>query len=72
MKIVFAIDTNTAGGGERVIATLANCMSQKGHDTYLINSDSESSFYSISNKVTIVKMELDREQTGKVQRQLPA
>ena len=68
MKIVFAIDTNTAGGGERVIATLANCMSQKGHDTYLINSDSESSFYSISNKVTIVKMELDREQTRKVQR----
>lgn len=67
-KIVFAIDTNTAGGGERVIATLANYMSAKGYDTYLINSDSSSSFYPISSKVTVLKMGLDRNNTGRIQR----
>jgi glycosyltransferase involved in cell wall biosynthesis len=67
-KIVFAIDTNTAGGGERVIATLANYMSEKGYETYLINSDSSSSFYPISDKVEIIKMCLDREKTGRIQR----
>lgn len=67
-KVVFAIDTNTAGGGERVIATLANYMSSKGYDTYLINSDSSSSFYLIDSKVHIVKMHLDMEKAGKVRR----
>jgi len=67
-KIVFAIDTNTAGGGERVIATLANYMSEKGHETYLINSDSDSSFYPINEKVNVLKMNLDRSRAGRVGR----
>lgn len=67
-KVAFAIDTNTAGGGERVIATLANYMSNKGYETYLINSDSTSAFYEIDKRVHIMKMNLDREQTGKLRR----
>lgn len=67
-KIVFAIDTNTAGGGERVIATLANYMCEKGYETYLINSDTSSSFYPINENVIVLKMGLDREKTGRIQR----
>ena len=69
-KIVFAIDTNSAGGGERVIATLANYFGAKGYETYLINSDSSSAFYPISPSVTVVKMGLDRGKSGRIRRVL--
>ncbi len=59
-KIVFTIDTNTAGGGERVIATLANFMSIKGYDTTIINSDTDSAFYPLDSKVHVLKMGLDK------------
>lgn len=58
-KIAFAIDSNTAGGAERVIVTLANYMAQKGHETYLVNSDSESNFYEVDDRVVVKKMHLD-------------
>lgn len=58
-KIALAIDTNSAGGGERVMATLANYMCNKGYETYFVNSDTSSSFYSIDRRVRIYKMGLD-------------
>ena len=67
-KIVFAIDTNTAGGGERVIATLANYMSKKGYETFLLNSDSSSAFFPLDDKVKVCKMHLDRERSGRIGR----
>lgn len=67
-KIVFAIDTNSAGGGERVIATLANYMVERGYETYLINSDSDSSFYHLNDSVKVIKIGLDREKTSRIRR----
>ena len=67
-KVVFAIDTNSAGGGERVIATLANYMAGKGHEVFLINSDSTSSFYPINESVKVIKMGLDRSKYGRLRR----
>lgn len=58
-KIVFTIDTNNAGGGERVIATLANYMASKGYETCVINSDSDSSFYKLNSEVKVLKMGLN-------------
>lgn len=67
-KVIFAIDTNNAGGGERVIATLANYMSSKGYDIYLINSDTNSSFYQLNSSVKNLKMGLDRDKTSRIHR----
>lgn len=58
--IALAIDTNTAGGAERVMTTLANYLVRRGHRVLFINSDSSSAFYELDARVTIVKMGIDR------------
>ena len=60
-KIVLAIDSNTSGGAERVIATLANQFVNEGHNVVLVNADSESNFYKIDDRVSIIKLNLDKE-----------
>ncbi len=60
MKIVFTIDTNTSGGAERVVSVLANWFASQGDQVIIINSDSDSSFYSIDKRVKIIKLGLDK------------
>ncbi len=59
MKIMFIIATNTSGGSERVMATLANCFSQLGHETYYVNTDLDSGFYPLLPAVRQVKLKAD-------------
>lgn len=67
-RIIFAIDTNTSGGAERVIANLANYFSEEGYIVDLINSDSTSDFYYIDSKVNVIKMGIDRTALNRVSR----
>lgn len=59
-KIVFTIDTNLPGGGERVITTLANYMSHKNHMVTVVNSDTDSNFYLLDDNIEVRKMGLDK------------
>ena len=59
-KIAFTIDTNTAGGGERVISLLANHFAEKDYQVYVINSDIDSHFYPLDTRVNNLKMGLAR------------
>lgn len=65
-KIIFTIDTNTSGGAERVISVLANYFVNKEYDVTLINSDKDSSFYPIDDKVKVIKLGLDNSKRGKI------
>lgn len=67
-RIVFAIDTNTSGGAERVMANLANYFSEKGYSVDLINSDTSSDFYYIDSKVNVIKMGIDGTSFNKLSR----
>ena len=57
-KIIFTIDTNSAGGAERVISILANYFVSSGYEAILINSDSDSHFYHIDDKVKVIKLNM--------------
>lgn len=67
-KIILCIDTNTAGGGERVIATLANYFANKNHRVILVNSDTDSNHYSIHSDVEVKKMQLDKCKSNGIKR----
>lgn len=59
MKIVFACDTMGSGGAERVISILANSFVNKEHDVciLMIGSDASGSFYSLDNRIKLIKLE---------------
>ena len=57
---MLCIETNSSGGAERVIANLANYFSSRGHETIVVNGDSDSSFYSLSPSIRVIKMGLDK------------
>ena len=56
MKIVFVIASNSSGGAERVIVTLANYLANNRQKIYLINFDEDSSFYEVSGNVEWIKL----------------
>ena len=60
-KILMAIDSNSSGGAERVIATLANQFVEKGDEVILVNADTDSCFYKLDEKVKVIKLRLDAE-----------
>lgn len=59
MKIVFACDTMGSGGAERVISILANSFVNKEYDVciLMIGSDAAGSFYSLDNRIKLIKLE---------------
>ena len=63
-KVVFAIDTNSSGGAERVIITLANYMSRHGCDVTIVLGNGKESFYSIDKSVKIVDIGLNWDKKG--------
>ena len=65
-KVVFAIDTNTSGGAERVLITLANFMSHHGCDVTLILGNSGMNFYRVDESVKTVDMGLDWGKKGHI------
>lgn len=65
-KLAIFIDTNRAGGAERVAATLANYMCNMTCEVIVINADSDSDFYRLDDKVNVVKLGLDYSQKGRV------
>ena len=64
-KIIFAIDTIGSGGAERVMATLASYMAAKGHEAIMVNADSSEPFYPIDNRVSLQKMNLKWDESGR-------
>lgn len=60
-KVLFAIDSNTAGGAERQIVTLANSFCRHEYDVVLVNSDTASAFNKVDEKIKIIKMGVDSE-----------
>lgn len=62
MKIVFACDTMGSGGAERVISILANSFVNKEHDVciLMIGSDASESFYSLDNRIKLIKLEYSK------------
>lgn len=53
---MFVIDSNLAGGAERVIAILVNYLAEKKYHVILLNFDKESNFYPINKNVEIIKL----------------
>ncbi|MCM1262182.1 MAG: glycosyltransferase [Butyrivibrio sp.] len=60
-KILFAIDGNIAGGAERQLVTLANSFCRHGYDVTLVNSDTDSDFYKVDERIKLIKMGVDSE-----------
>lgn len=61
MKVIFAIKSFTvAGGAERVFCSVANALSQRGHEVVAVSFDSSkaSLFYSLSNSIRIIRIGL--------------
>ncbi|SDW69899.1 Glycosyltransferase involved in cell wall bisynthesis [Kandleria vitulina] len=65
-KIILCVETNSAGGAERVIANLANFFSKQGHNVIVVNGDSDSNFYQISHTVKVIKLGFDRLEKGRL------
>ncbi len=59
MKIMCVIATNSAGGSERVMVTLANCFSELGHEVHYVNTDISSDFYPLLPEVHRLKLKAD-------------
>ena len=58
--IVFAIDSNSAGGAERVISTLANYFSSTGrYKVIVVNSYNASNFYKLNSSINQINLSLD-------------
>lgn len=51
MRVAFYILNLSDGGAERVMASLANIFSKKGHDVYVITSFSVKGEYELNDKV---------------------
>lgn len=58
-KLVFATPTNTSGGAERVITSIANYAADHGFDVSFVNFDKTSSFYELNSNVRIVKLGIE-------------
>lgn len=66
-RFTITIDRNISGGAEHQAVTLANYFVNKGYQVTVINSDEDSDFYQIDDRVKIVKMKLDYSKSGTVQ-----
>ena len=56
MKILFFLPALNSGGAERVVATIANTLSSNGDQVEILTLNTDVSFYSIDENVTIVGM----------------
>lgn len=65
-KLTIIIDVNTSGGAERVAAILANYFVNNGYCVNIINSDKDSAFYHLDNKINVIKMGLDYSKKGMI------
>lgn len=65
-KIFFILPTNKSGGAERVFASLVNYFSSRGYYVSLINFDSDSNFYDIDSRVSVVKLKCDKYKKNKI------
>ncbi len=55
-KLLFAIPSNTSGGAERVMTSVVNYAASQGYEVSFVNFDTDSSFYPISTKVSVIKL----------------
>ena len=61
MRIMLAISSMTAGGGERVAATLSNHWIANGHEVALLTvASSDLDFYPLDQRVTRIALDLNR------------
>lgn len=60
-KIALLTPSNVAGGAERVLTSLANQFAAIGIDTYFIQFDYESEFYSLNRNVKKIKIGVNSE-----------
>ena len=56
MKILFFVPALNSGGAERVVATIANALSDEGDTIEILTLNTEQSFYSINKEIKIVGM----------------
>lgn len=59
MKVVFLTPSNVAGGAERVLTSLANQFAKSEVDTYLVQFDKDSDFYSLDKAAHKVSLGID-------------
>ena len=57
-KVLFAVPTNTSGGAERVLTTLANEFVAQGYKVVFVNYDCDSMFYPLDHRIKLVKMNI--------------
>jgi len=67
MKILLVLPLLGLGGGQRYVTIMANYWTEIGHDVTIISLRETETFYSISDKVTVIKLNYDYSRTlGKV------
>lgn len=64
MKIAFVISSLSSGGAERVLSNLANQLSKK-NEIYIVVFSREDSFYNLSEKVNLIKLNLSKNSKNK-------
>lgn len=57
-RIVIAIETLLPGGAEKIMSSLANYLSEEGHEVIMVNGDRTSSFFKLNPKVRLIKLGL--------------
>ena len=67
-KIIFAIPTNSSGGAERVLTTLANGFAELGYLVYFVNFDKDSCFYHLNGRVKLIKLNIGFHNCGKIKK----
>ena len=67
-KVLIAISTNGPGGAERAASYLANYFASEGYIVFFVNSDANSCFYNLDNRVKIIKLDCDNK--GKIKNNL--
>ena len=69
-KIVFYTMAMTKGGSERVLSNLANYLSKKQYDIYLICNINEKSYYELSDKIHYITLDKSKIQNKTLKRSI--